>query len=159
MEIQTQQVFDPRSPTALPVPHLIAHTDRHTYVCKCARTEPRAPAHPVTPASARYPARDARLPAFCTPLASPHARARTHALPAPPHRAEARDVGGGWRLEGRARDSSRSRARLPRAASLCEEGCGFPFGSLTRTVGSENSLLLLLPRDPQPSRPHNRPEG
>ena len=67
--------------------------------------------------------------------------------------------GGRWRLEGRARDSSRSRARLPRAASLCEEGCGFPFGSLTRTVGSENSLLLLLPRDPQPSRPHNRPEG
>ena len=121
MEMQTQPVPDPHVPTArahpsLP-PHSIAHTNTHRYACKRARTESHAPAHPGTPGSARYP-HPGCPPASLGRTPSLPSRTRTHAFPAPPHRAEAlgRSGGGGKNRLG-SPERSPSGAWLPQAAS------------------------------------------
>lgn len=136
MEMQTQPVPDPHVPTArahpsLP-PHSIAHTNTHRYACKRARTESHAPAHPGTPGSARYPHPGARPPASGAPLASPHARARTHSPRPCTRRRHWVEVGVAGRIGWGARSGvpSPSRARLPQAASLHEDS-GLPLGSPT----------------------------
>lgn len=136
MEMQTQPVPDPHVPTArahpsLP-PHSIAHTNTHRYACKRARTESHAPAHPGTPGSARYPHPGARPPASGAPLASPHARARTHSPRPCTGRRHWVEVGVAGRIGWGARSGvpSPSRARLPQAASLHEDS-GLPLGSPT----------------------------
>lgn len=148
LEMQTQPVPDPCSPTARAhpsLPHIPSftltrtHTRVQTHTHRAAR--PRTPRHPwlsqVSP-----PRAPAGPPASGAPLAPPPPRTRTHALPEPPHRAEAR---GGWVgvRKGQARDlgaesPSPSRARLPPTAFL-REGSGLPFGSPTRGVGAENT--------------------
>lgn len=145
LEMQTQPVPDPCSPTARAhpsLPHIPSFTLTRTHTRVQTRTHraarPRTPRHPWL-SQVPPPWAPAGPPASGAPLAPPHARARMHSLS--PRTGRRHAVGGGVRKR-QARDlgvesPSPSRARLPPTAFL-REGSGLPFGSPTRRVGAEN---------------------
>ena len=118
-EMQTQPLPDPHVPTARAHPSL-PHTPLLTLTCTNtlanAHARSRAPPHTQAPlVQPGIPTLGARPPASGAPLASPHARARTHSL-RPPHRAEALGGSGGGGKD-RLGSPERCPQSIPRSAS------------------------------------------
>ena len=133
-QMQSPPLPDPHVPTARAHPSL-PHTPLLTLTCTNtlanAHARSRAPPHTQAPlVQPGIPTLGARPPASGAPLASPHARARTHSLRPRTGRRHWVEVGAEGRIGWGARSGvpSPSRARLPQAASLHEDS-GLPLGS------------------------------